>query len=443
MIRASPIHHSAMTGDIQAVKELVRGGADVNMIFKTVPPLYIAAMCNNTNVARALLDAHCDVNATTIELQQTALHCAVSKGYMELCRLLSDNGADLNQADHDGATPLMLAASRGQTSVLRYLISLGADMNKPDNRGLTPLASAVQNASTPAVEVLLQSGAALDVRDKHGNTELFHAVKGGQTAICRALVRARAGVNMRNANNEYPISIAAMYGNSPITEILIQGGCDVNVVSPVMGTPLYAAVDRQHINVVRMLINAGADACVAGPKMRLPLTEALHQHTPNRDIILELLRAGCDIDAARCDCHDSPLNMVLSKASIPIVFLLMQVDSKAGTVPSAKLDELSKYCSLTYAHLSRYESARVCSLSGLCRKVIKRSCGSVRYRRRVDALPAPTAIKRYLMHDDVPAFNADDFKCPDAMTIESRFRRQAQLQPMRVNVTPQRLNTKL
>jgi glutaminase len=44
------------------------------------------------------------------------------------------NGADLDQADYDGRTPLHLAASEGQISIIKYLISFGLKNMNPIDR---------------------------------------------------------------------------------------------------------------------------------------------------------------------------------------------------------------------------------------------------------------------------------------------------------------------
>ena len=81
-----------------------------------------------------------------------------------------------------------------------------------------------------------------------------------------------------------------------------------------------------------------------GLNQLLPLVEALHQHTPSYDVIMELLRGGTDINTAVCECHTSPINMVMAKCNFAVVGLLLQVDAKLR-VADYKMEELARVLS--------------------------------------------------------------------------------------------------
>ena len=214
------------------------------------------------------------------------------------------------------------------------------------------------------------------------------------------LINAGTNVHMHNHAMEYPITVAAMYGNTPITNLLINAGCDVNVTSK-YGTSVYSAVERQHINVLRRLIMAGADVGkTGGSNPRLPLVEALHQHTPSYDVIMELLRAGTDIDAAVCECHTSPINMILAKCNMPSIVLILQVDAKLR-VADYKMEEFETFCPIFFTVFKHLMSDNVTSLKGMCRKAIKNSIGTVHYKKKVESIALPRQLRDYLLHCDV------------------------------------------
>jgi ankyrin repeat protein len=54
--------------------------------------------------------------------------------------MVSELGADVDQADYHGATPLYIAAQLGNLEMVRCLgTELGADVNKAMEAGSTPL----------------------------------------------------------------------------------------------------------------------------------------------------------------------------------------------------------------------------------------------------------------------------------------------------------------
>ena len=93
-------------------------------------------------------------------------------------------GANLEQADPDGDTPLLQAATIGQADVARSLIDAGANIDAIDNDGDTPLMCAIQgdgNVYTSGhlaiASVLVEAGCNLDHRNINGATALDIARK--------------------------------------------------------------------------------------------------------------------------------------------------------------------------------------------------------------------------------------------------------------------------
>ena len=67
------------------------------------------------------------------------IHQAVTDGEIALIRRELSNGADVNQKNEDGYTPLHLAVKSGHKRIVELLISKGADVNAKDARGWTSL----------------------------------------------------------------------------------------------------------------------------------------------------------------------------------------------------------------------------------------------------------------------------------------------------------------
>jgi len=73
-----------------------------------------------------------------------------------------DDGADVDTANENGDTLLMLAVYHGHPGLVRGLIARGADLNRPNAKGLVPLAGAVFKGHDAIVLSLVEAGADVD-----------------------------------------------------------------------------------------------------------------------------------------------------------------------------------------------------------------------------------------------------------------------------------------
>ena len=67
-------------------------------------------------------------------------------------------GADVNQADKDGTTALMVAPKKGHRDVVELLVGAGADVNRADKDGTTAPMSASKKGHRDVVEALVGGG---------------------------------------------------------------------------------------------------------------------------------------------------------------------------------------------------------------------------------------------------------------------------------------------
>jgi len=117
------IHRAAFDGNIEAVKQHIAAGTDVN--------------------------AKDDGGVTP-------LHYTAIGGHKEIAELLIAEGVDVNAKDENGKTPLHWAAWRGRNEIVELLISNGADVNAKDKRGDTPLDEAIKIKRHPETANLLR-----------------------------------------------------------------------------------------------------------------------------------------------------------------------------------------------------------------------------------------------------------------------------------------------
>ena len=161
---ADPIHDAAMNGNLAGVQAELDKGVGVNAKNDYgETPLDMAVWYNGETEIAALLRkqggkhgvingaaaggdieavkdflaAGTDVN-TKDGWEWTPLHNAAWWGHKEIVELLLANGAGVNAKNNVGWTPLHMAAINGHNEIVGLLVAGGADVNSKNNNGETP-----------------------------------------------------------------------------------------------------------------------------------------------------------------------------------------------------------------------------------------------------------------------------------------------------------------
>ncbi|WP_050029286.1 ankyrin repeat domain-containing protein [Verrucomicrobium sp. BvORR034] len=162
---------AAAGNNLSLVKRLVAAGA------RPTPESLAAAVSDNKeDVVDYLLQQKVDPKSK-LKNNKTLFHSLPEKALFE--RLLA-LGLDPNAADDSGRRPVHVAASRGtrKLPVMKLLVEHGADINAADGDGITPVMLSLPNRwmrETEMMHYLVELGARLDLRDKQGRTVLDHA----------------------------------------------------------------------------------------------------------------------------------------------------------------------------------------------------------------------------------------------------------------------------
>ena len=122
-----------------------------------------AAYDGNIEAVKQHLAAGADVNAKD-EDGYTPLYAVAGRGHKEIAELLIAKGADVNPKREDGATPLLIAAVAGHKEVAELLIAKGADVNAKDKKGWTLLQHAVMMSKREIVGLLITKGADVNAK---------------------------------------------------------------------------------------------------------------------------------------------------------------------------------------------------------------------------------------------------------------------------------------
>jgi hypothetical protein len=108
----------------------------------------------------------------------TELDLAIFDEDYELSKSLLEGGADPNQRDSDGQTPLHFTVAGGDSLLeepikfAELLIRFGGQVNTSDKEGKTPLMCAAEYGDLEMVRFLATHGADLSARDKKGRNSL-------------------------------------------------------------------------------------------------------------------------------------------------------------------------------------------------------------------------------------------------------------------------------
>ncbi|KAL8176766.1 UNVERIFIED_CONTAM: hypothetical protein K2H54_038427 [Gekko kuhli] len=200
---------------------------------------------------------------------------------MEVVEFLVENGADVNQADNEGWTPLHVAASCGYIEIAQYLLDHGANIAAVNSDGDVPL----DIAEADNMEALLRS----EITKRGVDVEV--AKREEEEVMLRD---ARQWLNAGKISDEpHPktgataLHVAAAKGYVEVMRLLLQAGYDPNVQDKDGWTPLHAAAHwgveeacrllAEHFCEMEALNNVGQRPCDLADEDTLALLEELQR----------------------------------------------------------------------------------------------------------------------------------------------------------------------
>jgi ankyrin repeat protein len=135
------------------------------------------------------------------------IHNAARNGNVTDVRELINSGANINERNHKGWTPLMTAAYKGRLPMVSELLNKGANINSRSNDGQTALLYAAFWGYLPVVKLLLNRGANINVRSGFGYNALMLAVISRNLELVRELLKRGANTNGVLNRNNIPANI--------------------------------------------------------------------------------------------------------------------------------------------------------------------------------------------------------------------------------------------
>lgn len=151
-----PLHVAAKAGRWVVVELLLKHGAKIDIKdHQGRTPIYEAIMAGRTQVAQLLIK-----HGAAFEANQLLLDVVRNQvADRDVIELLVKKGANIDQPDSQGDTPLQVAVKQDYLKLTKLLIKHGADVNKKDGLGHTPLWHAMQHQNEDIIRLLKHNGA--------------------------------------------------------------------------------------------------------------------------------------------------------------------------------------------------------------------------------------------------------------------------------------------
>jgi ankyrin repeat protein len=172
--------------------------------------------CTDDNIDSSLIQIKdfiskgADVNFTDTD-HNSLLFISVAYRLYNVIDVLIKAGADVNQKNLDGTSPLMIADIKIAEMLIidSSMNKVGANVNSVDHKGMDALMHASMINNLELVKLLLKHSADPKHHDHDGNTALMHSMcKDIDPNIIISLLDAGADINAKNNKGETVLHLA-------------------------------------------------------------------------------------------------------------------------------------------------------------------------------------------------------------------------------------------
>ncbi|XP_063422151.1 putative ankyrin repeat protein RF_0381 [Mytilus trossulus] len=305
----------SMKSPIDDIKSILKCGADINgPVKKGLRPLHYAAYVDYVECVNFLIDEGADVN-TSDEIGYTPLHLCARKGVYGSMKALIEKGALVNYCDADEnelaenvraigyltMEPLNLAIENNNVDCVRLLLKSGA---RPNHQYFIGCQLNVMNLENlECLEILLENGADPNSFNRCGIAPLMKACREHNIEAVRILIKHGADINAQcpsRFDQKFPIHFSIESGNIAITELLIEEGAQLTRSENYRYSPLHAAILKGRSDIVYFLLlhNAVVDETTDDGCTPLMLAAGTPELKERKEIIKILLEHGANVNAS-------------------------------------------------------------------------------------------------------------------------------------------------
>ncbi len=183
------------------------------------------------------------------------------------------------------------AAMFGDLKGLKFLLDEGANPDQRDEGGMTPLHYAASAGRLEEGKLLLENGAALDAWDAERATPLYFAAYFGRTGMTDFLLKKGANPNTRNQADYTPLHVAAERGHYEVVAALLVHAADPGIASRNGDTPLSAAETNGYFDIASLIRenlsqrNVGKGSPAAAPVGAPPASSPAQLHPAQTNFV--------------------------------------------------------------------------------------------------------------------------------------------------------------
>jgi ankyrin repeat protein len=282
-----------------AVKLLAARGASLNLVSKVLEPrdpndtrdginpnrrtnqgpwlgglsaLHFAAREGHMDATRELIAAGADVNVLAVTDKMSVMTTAIINGYFDLAKFVLDHGADPNLATTGNLAPLFAAIDQGWAARTWYPAA-NSDQNKVTHLEL--MKALLERGAKPNTRM----GPKLWFRTFHGDwvdpdgaTAFWRAAQANDIPAMKLLVASGADPAIPSAHGCSPLQVAAGFGYQPQTSnfapdarlatlkyLIEETGANVNASDDKGYTPLHGAALMNSKELIDYLVARGGN----------------------------------------------------------------------------------------------------------------------------------------------------------------------------------------
>ena len=223
----TPLMNAALYVNFQAVKNLIKRGADPSLVDNGGwNSLHFAAKGGDTDII-ALIHSHLLKIGSKTGEGYTPLMVAAFSGKLNAVEWFLEKGATVNCVDNTRWNTLHYAAQGGDTDIISLIHIHLPNIESKTGEGCTPLMVAVFYGKLHALQWFLEKGAAVTCEDNRGWNTLHYAAQGGDTDIISLIHTHLPNIESRTNGGTRPLMVAAFCDKLHAVQWFLEKGAAV------------------------------------------------------------------------------------------------------------------------------------------------------------------------------------------------------------------------